>query len=698
MSLRARLIAILCATAAIATAFALAFQDRTLARDLESAAATRLEHSAAAANTLVDAHLASLVERYRAISGTPQLRANLEVEDPPTLAHYSEDLRRRSGAARLAFQDAHERLIAASGDGSLDTALLHERQPRLLAHAGQLFALVSVEIGTSDETVGRLFAAELISAETLGRWSELCGASILVASTVGAAGGGRSDPDTLRRPVRDVGGAQLRVESKLEAERSALRRSRTLLFGAGLIALAVALGASLVLSHGLVAAMRDLLGAAERIGRGDLSARLAISRSDEVGEVARAVNEMADRLETNASALQAQHSDLVDAKERAEAASRTKTEFLANVSHEIRTPMTAVLGYTDLLLSGSGEDPERELWAAAVRRNGAELLGLIDGILDLSRLEADRLEIQRQACDLRALIEPVASAARDAARVKGLDFGLEVAAACPEAVETDPARLRQILSNLLSNAVKFTSRGAIGLRVSRAASGASQLLFEVTDSGLGISAQDLERIFTAFGQVDTSHTRRFGGAGLGLAISQRLARLLGGTLGVTSEPGRGSVFRLEIEAPTAEAAIAPAPAVQPDRRARVLLAEDGPDNQRLIRTLLRPRADVALAENGAEALVQALAARDSGEPYDLILMDMQMPVMDGYEATLRLRESGYTAPIVALTAHAMSGDRERCLAAGCDEYLTKPVDRARLFDCLARFMADRKADSDEVTC
>jgi signal transduction histidine kinase len=496
----------------------------------------------------------------------------------------------------------------------------------------------------------------------------------------------------LRRAVRELGGAELRVESKLEAERAALRRSRTLLFGAGTIALVGALAASLVLSRGLVAAMRDLLGAAERIGRGDLSVRLEISRSDEVGEVARAVNEMAERLESNASALRAQHVDLVDAKERAEAASRAKTDFLANVSHEIRTPMTAVLGYTDLLLAGSAETSEREQWAAAVRRNGAQLLDLIDGILDVSRLEADQLVIERRVCGLRELIEPVAAAAREAALGKGLGFNCEVGAGCPEAIETDPVRLRQVLSNLLRNAVKFTSTGAVGLRVSPAEGSASKLVFEVTDSGLGIPAKDLERIFAPFGQVDASHTRRFGGTGLGLAISRRLAGLLGGALVVASEPGRGSIFRLEIEAP----AVARASAAEPARRARVLVAEDGPDNQRLIRALLRAHAEVALVENGAEALARALAARDAGEPFDLVFMDMQMPVMDGYEAARRLRESGYTAPIVALTAHAMaaiaalSGGRLRRVSDQAD----RRAQPARVPPARSRPSASRSRTSD----
>jgi signal transduction histidine kinase/CheY-like chemotaxis protein len=692
VSLRARLIAILCATAAIATALALGFQDRTLARDLESAAAARLARSAVAANALVDDHLATLTDRYRAISGTPQLRANLEVEDPPTLAHFAQELRQRSGAARLAFVDAHGRLLAGAGDAALDVALVHDTRARLLARGPALYAIVSVEIGSESEPLGRLFAAEVVPPGTLARWGELCGARVALAGSVRD-----DDEDTLTLPVRRIGPGWLRVESSLEAERAALIRSRTLLFSAGLVALIGALGASLVLSRGLVHSMRELLAAAERIGRGDFSARLAIRRDDEVGDVARAVNEMAERLETNAATLRAQHGELVDAVKRAETASRAKTEFLANMSHEIRTPMTAVLGYTDLLLADGGDAAERELWAAAARRNGAQLLDLIDGILDVSRLEADRVELEPRICALRELLEPVATSAREGAEDKGLAFRLELAAECPEAIETDPVRLRQILSNLLRNALKFTANGSVTLRVGRAPRSSTALVFQVIDTGIGISAQDRERIFAPFGQLDESHTRRFGGAGLGLAISRRLATLLGGSLGVDSEPGQGSKFRLEIDAPSVTLSTTPASArvVETERAARVLVAEDGIDNQRLIRAYLRAaRAEVTLVENGAQALSTAQAALDAGAPFDLILMDMQMPVMDGYEATRRLREQGYLAPIVALTAHAMSGDRERCLGAGCDEYLTKPIDRALLITTLARYMADRKAEPD----
>ncbi|MFI5317431.1 MAG: ATP-binding protein [Myxococcota bacterium] len=704
MSLRTRLIAILAATASFAIALALVFQDHTLSRDLQRAASERLQRSATAANRLVDAHLAALSDRYRAISGTPQLRANLEVEDPPTLAHYAADLQASLGAERLLFFDAHGRVAAAAGDQSLDSLARGATSSRLVAASGRLYALASVAIGSGGETVGRLVALEAIDADTLRDWSELCGAEVTIGD------GDAREGETLVFPVRSVESAWLRVESRLEAERAALRRSRELLLVAGALALVGAFAASLVLSRGLVEAMTQLLGAAERIGRGDFGARVQISRRDEVGELARAVNEMASRLEEHATTVKRQHTELVDAKDSAEAASRAKTEFLANMSHEIRTPMTAVLGYTELLLSGEARGDERAEWSAAVRRNGADLLQLIDGILDISRVEAGDLEIHRQPCRLRRIVEDAAAPIAAAAREKGLEFNFEIDASCPEVIETDAPRLRQVLANLLQNALKFTEYGSVSLWVGR--DSANTVCFAVRDTGIGIAAADQEKIFTPFGQADSSHTRRYGGAGLGLSISRRVATMLLGSLTVSSHLGRGSEFRLTLPAPdcalpeprdaaTRGAEMSYALAAEPRTfpGARVLLAEDGVDNQRLVRALLRPtKLELVVVENGAQAVDHALAALDGEHPFGLILMDMQMPVMDGYEATRRLRAESYPGPIVALTAHAMSSDRARCLEAGCDEYVSKPVDRARLLGVVSRFLAERKADTDAGGC
>jgi signal transduction histidine kinase/ActR/RegA family two-component response regulator len=704
MSLRTRLIAILGATATFAIALALVFQDRTLARDLQRAASERLQRSAIAANRLVDAHVAAVSERYRAISGTPQLRANLEVEDPPTLAHYAADLQQNLGATRILFLDAHGRVAAAAGEPSLDSLARGVTSSRVVAANGRLYALASVSVGAGSETVGRLIALEAIDPATLQDWSELCGASVTL-------GDGESvDGDSLTFPVRSVGDAWLRVESQLDAERAALRRSRELLLIAGALALVGALAASLVLSRGLAQAMSQLLRVADRIGHGDFGARVEIARRDEVGELARAVNEMASRLEEHAETVQRQHGELVAAKDSAEAASRSKTEFLANMSHEIRTPMTAVLGYTELLLAGEARGEERAEWSAAVRRNGADLLQLIDGILDISRVESGDLEIHRQPCRLRRVVDDAAAPISEAAREKGLEFNFEVDPTCPEVIETDPPRLRQVLANLLQNALKFTEHGSVSLWVGR--DSANTVCFAVRDTGIGIAAKDQEKIFAPFGQADTSHTRRYGGVGLGLSISRRLATMLFGSLVVSSDLGRGSEFRLTLPAPNSalpdeRESVARSSGVAPERDAeprafpgaRVLLAEDGLDNQRLVRALLRPtQVELTVVENGAQAVDQALAALDGEHPFDLVLMDMQMPVMDGYEATRRLRAEGYAGPIVALTAHAMSTDRGRCLEAGCDEYVSKPVDRARLLGVVARFLAERKTDTNATRC
>ncbi len=515
----------------------------------------------------------------------------------------------------------------------------------------------------------------------------------------------------VKRDSKVVGSIYLRVGLKKVWDRlqSQARLAAIVLVFSVLVSLALAGWLQRVISEPIV----QLLETSHRVIRsGDYSLRAQKHSKDELGELVDEFNEMLSAVECRDTELTQHRENLTDLvrkrtvelekrTEEAMAASVAKSDFLANMSHEIRTPLNAIMGYADLLRRGWGDSPEeRDEMLGAVHSSGRHLMTVINDILDLAKIESGRIEPEQQWESPHSILSDIVSLMRVQFREKNLTLDYNWEDLVPATISTDGQRLRQILINLLGNAKKFTPTGGVRMIARMEGDPASaKLVVDVIDSGVGIPQDKQNQIFEPFVQADSSVTRRFGGTGLGLSISRRLARLMGGDLTVESSAGAGSDFRLSIAAGdlrkirfeplSAVGDVIPGNTIRTNGAneipqltgLRVLLVDDGDTNRKLISLILkRAGAELTEASDGKQACEIALG----GTTFDVILLDMQMPVMDGYTAASTMRAAGLATPMLALTAHAMKEDRDKCLNAGCSDYLTKPVSAE---DLLARMNA-----------
>lgn len=501
------------------------------------------------------------------------------------------------------------------------------------------------------------------------------------------------------------------VKSSLDDFRRRLTFVVFSMVAAMLLSLAGAVFLARLLVGIVVRPVSMLTDAARAISRvKDYRNRVSVISRDELGQLTQAFNSMMDEIElrdkqlelarggleqtvaARTAALVQMNEQLLLSKEKAEESTRLKSEFLANMSHELRTPMNAVIGMTELAL-GTELNEEQRSYLTAVSSSAESLLGIISDVLDFSKVEAGKLDLEQVTFDLRKATWETLNSLRVRADEKGLDLLCDIDGDVPETVVGDPGRLRQVMVNLVGNAIKFTADGEIAIRAAldSVGPGGPVIHFTVSDTGIGIPAEAQEKIFAAFTQADGSTTRKYGGTGLGLAICRQLIELMGGRIWVESEPERGSTFHFTVKFNVTAAALlaTPAPTVLLDSSrkrgiVRILLAEDNRVNQKLAVTLLRKRGyTVEVANDGREAL-----AKWKEGAFDVILMDIQMPEMGGLEATAAIRKEeaarGMHTPVIAMTAHAMKGDRERFLSSGMDGYVAKPVKPAVLYDAIEK--------------
>ena len=628
-------------------------------------------------------------------------------------------------------------LLACISFITSDLALLRNaKRQQLQAQADMLSLASSTKLARGDDAAARLLLSKLVDHPSLDAAAlyDVSGEKVAEFLRAGEPTFGPRAPAMLGDRYSDRGQLEhIRIVMGsggplgVLALRANMRDINNQLYDYRFIVIWV-IGCSMLVATALASVLQgrisrpilELAKAADQITeRDDYSLRVVPPSEDVTGHLYVAFNQMLDRIEASDRALLVAHDeleqrvadrtaelsqeiaerkrigdDLVRAKDAAESASRAKSEFLANMSHEIRTPLNAILGFADLLRRGiETSEMERREYLETIHKSGGHLLSVINDILDLSKIEAGQLQIEQLRCCPERIIAEAVSVLRGRAREKNLSLEYQWSEPVPESIVTDPARLRQLLLNVIGNAIKFTEEGGVQVVAQIIPADTPKLVIDVIDTGVGIPQAKLAQIFEPFCQADTSVTRRFGGTGLGLTICRRLARALGGGISVQSGVGKGSIFTIAIDAGTigrfrppigpdandVPAGIAGNPQsaiLNPQSLAgrRILVADDGDSNRRLIQVVLgRAGAEIVMAANGRQAV--EITAR---ERVDLILMDMQMPVLDGYAAAKEIRASGIETPIIALTAHAMKGDREKCLAAGCTGYVTKPIDLDRL--------------------
>jgi signal transduction histidine kinase/CheY-like chemotaxis protein len=489
---------------------------------------------------------------------------------------------------------------------------------------------------------------------------------------------------------------RVRVGLSTESHHAMYQRSFWIVIALSFVSLFVTLGVQYRQMRRILSPLKTLMAFTRRVAEGDLTQRAPVVRHDEVGQLAVSCNEMVCDLERS-------RSELLQALDAAHEASRMKSQFLANMSHEIRTPLNGVIGMTEMALDGELSAEPREQLNTALTSARA-LLSILNDILDLSKIEAGKLDLDCIPFDLETEVESAAKSLAGQAHRKGIELVCDIGADAPRMVLGDPDRLRQVLTNLISNAIKFTSEGEVlvGVSIDREAAGNLTLQFTVSDTGIGIPLSKQQAIFEAFTQADGSMTRRYGGTGLGLTICARLIEMMGGTIRVESEIGTGSSFiftanfaRTNDPAPRGEA-------VEPAVLAgvRTLIVDDNETNRRILAGVLRIwDMDAVSSDSGAAAMTALLSAEKAGHPFRLVILDAMMPEMDGFEVARRIKQTvpGEPPIVMMLSSCSMNGDSTNCRNLGITRYLTKPVSRGELREVMLRALGhERKQDSAQI--